>query len=123
MMDSNPWQVDSIDEFYFLKCPECMFFSQEENDFKGHAIENHPMSNTLFGNLGAKYLVFILSRSLKTREKYISFAKFISFVKEVCLLFNFSMIKFTIMSKKHTPTPWLMLLLVHEKSRVNQKSR
>jgi hypothetical protein len=51
MMDSNPWQVDSIDEFYFLKCPECMFFSQEENDFKGHAIENHPMSNILFGNL------------------------------------------------------------------------
>ena len=28
-----------------------MFFSQEENDFKGHAIENHPLSNTLFGNL------------------------------------------------------------------------
>ena len=51
MMASNPWQVDSIDEFYFLKCPECMFFSQEENDFKGHAIENHPLSNTLFGNL------------------------------------------------------------------------
>ena len=58
MMASNPWQVDSIDEFYFLKCPECMFFSQEENDFKGHAIENHPLSNTLFGNLGAKYLFF-----------------------------------------------------------------
>ena len=57
-MDSNPWQVESIDEFYFLKCPECMFFSQEENDFKGHAIENHPLSNTLFGNLGAKYWVF-----------------------------------------------------------------
>ena len=50
-MDSNPWQVESIDEFYFLKCPECMFFSQEENDFRGHAIENHPLSNTLFGNL------------------------------------------------------------------------
>ena len=70
MMNSNPWQVESIDEFYFLKCPECMFFSQEENDFKGHAIENHPLSNTLFGDLGAKYLVYVSSRSLKTREKY-----------------------------------------------------
>ena len=49
-MNSNPWQVDSIQAFNCLKCPECMFFSQEENDFKGHAIENHPMSNTLFGN-------------------------------------------------------------------------
>ena len=47
-MDSNPWQVDSIDEFYFLKCPECIFFSQEENDFKDHALENHPMSYLLF---------------------------------------------------------------------------
>ena len=50
-MDSNPWQVDSIDVFYWLKCPECMFFSQEELVFRDHAMGNHPMSNTLFGNL------------------------------------------------------------------------
>ena len=49
-MESNPWQVDSIDIFYWLKCPECMFFSQEELDFKDHAMGNHPRSYTLFGN-------------------------------------------------------------------------
>ena len=51
----------------------------------------------LTGNFGAKYLVFFSSRSLKTREKCISFAQFVYFLREVCLLFNFWMIKFTIM--------------------------
>ena len=50
---------------------------------------------------GAKYLGFFSSRSLKTREKYISFAQFLYFLREVCLLFNFWMIKFTIMSKEN----------------------
>ena len=47
-MESNPWQVNSIDAFNCLKCPECMFFSQEELDFKDHAVKNHPMSNVFF---------------------------------------------------------------------------
>ena len=48
MMNSNPWQVDSIQAFNCLKCPECMFFSQEEIDFKDHAMKNHPLSNAFF---------------------------------------------------------------------------
>ena len=40
-------------------------------------------------NLGAKYLCFFSSRSLKMREKCISFAQFVYFLREVCLLFNF----------------------------------
>ena len=36
--------------------------------------------------LGAKYLFFFSSRSLKTREKYISFAQFVYFLREVRLL-------------------------------------
>ena len=47
-MNSNPWQVDSIQAFNCLKCPECMFFSQEELDFKDHAVKNHPMSIAFF---------------------------------------------------------------------------
>ena len=39
--------------------------------------------------LGAKYLVSFSSRSLETREKYISFAQFVHFLREVCLIFNF----------------------------------
>ena len=39
---------------------------------------------------GVKYLVFSSSCSLKTRVKYISFAQFVYFLSEVCLLFNLS---------------------------------
>jgi hypothetical protein len=39
-------------------------------------------------SLGVKYLLFFSSRFLKTREKYISFAQFLYFLREVCLFFN-----------------------------------
>ena len=42
-MDINPWQVASIQEFSFLKCPECTFDSKEEDTFQDHAIENQFM--------------------------------------------------------------------------------
>ena len=45
----NPWQVESIEAFYFLKCPQCLFFTQKENSFYHHAVENHPLSLILFG--------------------------------------------------------------------------
>ena len=50
-MSINPWQVDNIQEFYFLKCPECDFVHKEESDFQNHAVENHPLSVVLFGDL------------------------------------------------------------------------
>ena len=34
-------------------------------------------------------------------HNYVSFAQFVYFLREVCLLSNFQIIKFTIMSKKH----------------------
>ena len=45
----NPWQVVSIEAFYCLKCPECMYFTTDDNQFYNHAIENHPLSGVLFG--------------------------------------------------------------------------
>ena len=48
-MTDNPWNVDSVHAFYFLKCPECIFESQEEYTFRDHAIENHPrILNSIF---------------------------------------------------------------------------
>ena len=44
----NPWKVESIQDFSCLKCPECIFFTKEENYFENHAIENHPLSSILF---------------------------------------------------------------------------
>ena len=48
-MAENPWHVESILAFYYLKCPECEFNSKEENNFVHHAKEYHPLSNVLFG--------------------------------------------------------------------------
>ena len=47
-MDINPWQVESIQDFSFLKCPECTFDTKEEDTFQDHATENHPLSFALF---------------------------------------------------------------------------
>ena len=49
MLTNNPWQVESIDAFSFLKCPECNFDTKEEFIFQDHAIVNHPLSFVLFG--------------------------------------------------------------------------
>ena len=49
MANHNPWRVESIKAFYYLKCPECKYDSKEESTFEDHAIENHPMSYEFFG--------------------------------------------------------------------------
>ena len=48
-MEGNPWHVESIHAFYFLKCPECGFDTRLEKNFQSHAIQNHPLSSVLFG--------------------------------------------------------------------------
>ena len=53
-MALNPWQVESIQAFYYIKCPECKFDTKKENNFEDHAIENHPMSYELFGKKSVK---------------------------------------------------------------------
>jgi len=44
----NPWLVDSIQAFWFLKCPECVFDTKEADSFQEHAVENHPSSVEFF---------------------------------------------------------------------------
>ena len=48
-MADNPWFVDSLQNFWHLKCPECTFDSKEEGTFKYHAVTKHPLSLVLFG--------------------------------------------------------------------------
>ena len=48
ILDENPWKVKSIKDFSCLKCPECVFFTKEQNYFEDHAIANHPLSAILF---------------------------------------------------------------------------
>ena len=45
----NPWQVDSMEAFACLKCPECYFTSKQDDLFKDHAVKSHPLSQVLFG--------------------------------------------------------------------------
>ena len=47
-MTFNPWQVEGIQAFSYLNCPECTFKTKEEPYFQHHAIQNHPLSFVLF---------------------------------------------------------------------------
>ena len=51
-MATNPWLVESVQSFLYLKCPECIFDIKYENEdmFQYHALEKHPLSNVLFGD-------------------------------------------------------------------------
>ena len=49
MTQNNPWEVESIQDFYFLRCPECDFDTKGEDDFQNHAYEHHPLSCVFFG--------------------------------------------------------------------------
>ena len=48
MMNSNPWNVESVDKFSYFNCPECTFHSKGEAYFQDHATRNHPLSSVLF---------------------------------------------------------------------------
>ena len=48
-MTKNPWQVDSVQDFLYINCPECSFKTKEEGFFQDHAVASHPMCFPLFG--------------------------------------------------------------------------
>ena len=56
-MNSNPWNVGSIDEFSYFNCPECTFHTKEDKNFQDHATRNHPLSSVLFSK-GTKVITF-----------------------------------------------------------------
>ena len=68
-----------------------------KNKLEEYKLDHKTHESSIEDDIGAKYLGFFSSRSLKMREKCISFAQLVYFLREVCLLFNFWMIKFTIM--------------------------
>ena len=61
---TNPWLVDSIEDFYFLKCPECNFDSKEETNFQIHAVEHHPLSFAFFGKTEVENIENMLDVSI-----------------------------------------------------------
>ena len=68
-MDENPWLVESLQDFSFLKCPECTFNTQEEGTFEDHATENHPLSFVLFGKTVKEEIHDPLFQDLKPVSK------------------------------------------------------
>ena len=87
MESDNPWHVDSIQTFWFLKCPECNFDSKKEGIFQDHAIENHPKSWELFSKTLNVYKNVVESEILtqiKTEEseEHILKEENINFVNE-----------------------------------------
>ena len=57
----NPWLVDSIQAFYFIRCPECSFETQNDEEFQDHAIESHPSCFVLFGKSEGSFQRMLLS--------------------------------------------------------------
>jgi hypothetical protein len=53
----------------------------------GRSLDDNGLESFLKKNFGAKYLVFVSSRSFKMRE--LNFAQFLYFFREVCLFFSF----------------------------------
>ena len=53
-MDVNPWQVESLQDFLYLKCPECTYDTKEDLSFQDHALQNHPLSSVFFGKTFVK---------------------------------------------------------------------
>ena len=67
-MEINPWLVESVQVFSCLKCPECIFFSAEDNIFKDHAIKNHSKSFALFGKPTKEAGVFSTKTEIFLKE-------------------------------------------------------
>ena len=44
----NPWKVQSIHDFNYFCCPECVYRSKEQLSFQAHAVQNHVLSRTFF---------------------------------------------------------------------------
>ena len=49
-MSMNPWNVQSIHDFNFFCCPECVYRSKEEFAFQEHALQKHEHAKTFFQN-------------------------------------------------------------------------
>ena len=63
-MEVNPWKVDSLEAFTCLKCPECVFFSKEESNFKKHALDHHPLSSEFFEQLDSQSALYYKENSI-----------------------------------------------------------
>ena len=78
-----------------VQCDYCQLFFNQKGNLKKHIDKYHSEEVNQYNDeflckaedLGAKYLVFVSSRSLKMRE--LSFAQFSNFLRKVCLFFNF----------------------------------
>ena len=51
---TNPWQVQSLDEFLFYNCPECNQKSPNKDLFVYHAWQHHPKSQETLISLNEK---------------------------------------------------------------------
>ena len=47
----NPWEVESIYEFYFFNCPTCSYKHCSKQDFVNHVFDFHPESVDYLKNI------------------------------------------------------------------------
>lgn len=44
----NPWQVENLDAFTYICCPECTYRTKDAVPFECHALQNHPDAKLFF---------------------------------------------------------------------------
>jgi tricorn protease-like protein len=99
--------VDSLAKIFLILYPRlknstthiAIFCIASQQFFASSPTSEAAIDFSLSSNFGAKYLGFFSSRSLKTREKSISFAQLVYSLRKVCLLFNLILQK---LKSKHT---------------------
>ena len=67
--ETNPWEVESLQDFLFLKCPECTFDTKEENFFQMHAVDHHPLSIVFFDETCKKEPTIIKEGTAKVKSE------------------------------------------------------
>jgi hypothetical protein len=93
--EKNPWNVESVQEFSFLNCPECSFKTKSSKLFCDHAVENHPLSKVLLDSKSDydKSMIGVVKneeilKSLISPEFMEQFAnRFVETLAEVILIF------------------------------------
>ena len=65
----NPWEVESLQAFQFLKCPECTFDTKEENFFQMHAMDHHPLSIVFFDKTCKKKRMNIKEGTVRAKSE------------------------------------------------------
>ena len=69
----NPWDVKSLEEFFFYCCPSCPLKNANKNYFISHALAAHPESQSVIEDLEHKTI--IKTEEIEHNEKEVEISR------------------------------------------------